>query len=54
MQGQRIFSEEEDSFEIFTDPDDFSAVRLALEEAGNQYGRGRGYDDSADLCRTDR
>lgn len=28
------FSEEEDSFEIFTSPDDFSEVRLALEEAG--------------------
>ena len=28
------FSEEEDSFEILTDPNDFSEVRLALEEAG--------------------
>ena len=28
------FSEEEDSYEVLTDPEDFSAVRLALEEAG--------------------
>ena len=29
-----FFVEEEDSFEVLTDPDDFSAVRLAMEEAG--------------------
>ena len=28
------FVEEDDSFEVLTDPDDFSAVRLAMEEAG--------------------
>ena len=28
------FVEEEDSYEILTDPDDFSTVRLAIEEAG--------------------
>ena len=28
------FVEEEDSYEILTDPEDFSAVRLAMEEAG--------------------
>ena len=28
------FNEEDDSFEILTDPDDFSDIRLALEEAG--------------------
>ena len=28
------FAEEEDSYEIITDPDDFISVRLALEEAG--------------------
>ena len=33
MQEQRI-AEEEDSFEILTDPDDFSDVRQALEDAG--------------------
>ena len=33
--GAEDFSEEEDSFEILTDPDDFSAVREALEKAGN-------------------
>lgn len=32
--GAADFSEEEDSFEILTEPDDFSDVRLALEEAG--------------------
>lgn len=32
--GASDFSEEEDSFEIITEPDDFSEVRLALEEAG--------------------
>ena len=32
--GAEDFSEEEDSFEILTSPDDFSEVRLALEEAG--------------------
>lgn len=32
--GAEDFSEEEDSFEILTDPDDFSSVREALEEAG--------------------
>ena len=31
--GAEDFSEEEDSFEIVTDPDDFSAVREALEAA---------------------
>ena len=32
--GAEDFSEEEDSFEILTDPNDFSEVRLALEEPG--------------------
>lgn len=32
--GAEDFAEEEDSFEILTDPDSFSEVRLALEEAG--------------------
>ena len=32
--GAEDFNEEEDSFEILTTPDDFSAVRAALEEAG--------------------
>lgn len=32
--GAEDFSEEEDSFEILTDPDDFSAVRENLEKAG--------------------
>lgn len=32
--GAEDFSEEEDSFEIVTSPDDFSAVREALETAG--------------------
>ena len=32
--GAEDFSEEEDSYEILTAPDDFSAVREALEQAG--------------------
>ena len=32
--GAEDFVEEEDSYEILTDPEDFSAVRLAMEEAG--------------------
>lgn len=32
--GAEDFAEEEDSFEIVTEPDDFSAVREALEAAG--------------------
>jgi YebC/PmpR family DNA-binding regulatory protein len=34
--GAEDFSEEEDSFEVITDPDDFSAVREALEKEGIQ------------------
>ena len=48
--GAEDFSEEEDSFEIFTSPEAVSAVRQALEAAG----RCRGYNDSSDICRTDR
>ena len=32
--GAEDFSEEEDSYEVLTSPDDFSAVREALEKAG--------------------
>ena len=32
--GAEDFSEEEDSYEVITDPDNFSAVREALEKAG--------------------
>ena len=32
--GAEDFSEEDDSFEVLTAPDDFSAVREALEAAG--------------------
>ena len=32
--GAEDFAEEEDSFEILTDPDDFSDVRQALEDSG--------------------
>ena len=32
--GAEDFNEEEDSFEVLTDPDDFSTVREALEAAG--------------------
>ena len=32
--GAEDFSEEDDSYTVITDPDDFSAVREALEAAG--------------------
>ena len=32
--GAEDFAEEEDSFEVITDPDSFSDVREALEKAG--------------------
>ncbi|MFT4146615.1 MAG: YebC/PmpR family DNA-binding transcriptional regulator [Mobilitalea sp.] len=32
--GAEDFAEEEDSFEVLTDPDDFSSVRESLEKAG--------------------
>ena len=32
--GAEDFAEEEDSFEIITDPDEFSKVRQALEDEG--------------------
>ena len=32
--GAEDFAEEEDSYEVITDPDDFGKVREALEEAG--------------------
>ena len=32
--GAEDFNEEEDSYEVLTAPDDFSAVREALEKAG--------------------
>ena len=34
MREPRDFSEEEDSYEVITAPEDFSAVREALEAAG--------------------
>ena len=37
--GAEDFSEEEDSFEIITDPDSFSEVRQALEDAGIEMAR---------------
>ena len=48
--GAEDFSEEEDSFEIITDPDDFSAVRETLEKEGIPMAAGRGYHDPAELC----
>ena len=45
--GAEDFSEEEDSYEVLTSPDDFSAVREALEKDGIPMA-------SAELCGTDR
>ena len=52
--GAEDFVEEEDSFEVLTDPDDFSAVRLAMEEAGIPMVICRSNNDPSDICRTDR
>ena len=49
--GAEDFVEEEDSYEIMTTPEDFSAVRVALEEAGLPDGFCRGNDDSSDICK---
>ncbi len=35
--GAEDFVEEEDSFEVLTDPDDFSAVRHAMEEQESRW-----------------
>lgn len=51
--GAEDFADEEDSYEIITDPDDFSAVREALERR-YRHGRGRRYHDPTDLRRADR
>ena len=48
--GAEDFSEEEDSYEILTAPDDFSAVREALEKSRSAYCRSTGCHDSSDLC----
>ena len=47
--GAEDFSEEEDCYEIYTDPDNFSEVREALEKAGDSDGKRRGYYDSSDI-----
>ena len=52
--GAEDFSEEEDCYEIITDPDDFSAVRVGVGKRGRGDGRSRGNHDSSDLCGTDR
>ena len=51
--GAEDFNEEEDSFEIITAPDDFSAVREALEKAGIPACRSTDRHDPADLCGAD-
>ena len=48
--GAEDFSEEEDSYEVLTAPDDFSAVREALEKEGIPMARGRSDHDSSELC----
>ena len=45
MQAQN-FAEEEDSYEILTDPDEFSTVREALEKEGIPIIEAGGYDSS--------
>ena len=49
--GAEDFAEEEDSYEILTDPDEFSTVREALEKEGIPMMEAH---DSSDLCGTYR
>ena len=50
MQAQRISAEEEDSFEILTAPEDFSAVSETLEKEGIPMAEAEVTHDSAELC----
>ena len=52
--GAEDFNEEEDSFEILTAPDDFSAVREALEKVGIPMVEAQVANGSADICGSDR
>ena len=47
--GAEDFSEEEDSYEVLTDPDDFSKVREALEAQKNPHDGGLCHHDPPDL-----
>ena len=47
--GAEDFAEEEDSYEIITAPEDFSAVREALEAPGNPHDGSRCDHDTPDL-----
>ena len=49
--GAEDFSEEEDSYEVITAPDDFSAVREALEALKIPMMEGRCYHDPTDMGR---
>ena len=51
--GAEDFVEEEDSYEIMTTPEDFSAVR-GSGGSGASHGFCRGNDDSSDICKIDR
>ena len=48
--GAEDFAEEEDSFEVLTDPDEFSAVREALEKEGIPTDGSPDCHDSSELC----
>ena len=52
--GAEDFSEEEDSYEVITDPDEFSSVREALGKRKYSDGVRRGNHDTAELGRADR
>ena len=52
--GAEDFSEEEDSYEVITDPDNFRAVPEALEKAGIPMVEAGYYYDPAELGRTYR
>ena len=49
--GAEDFSEEEDSYEILTAPDDFTDVTRGTGKRRNPHGTGRSDHDSSELCK---
>ena len=50
--GAEDFAEEDDSFEVLTAPDDFSAVREAIRKRRHSNGGSTGCHDPSELCNT--
>ena len=51
--GAEDFSEEDDSYEIITNPNDFEAVHAALEAEKIPMAEAEVSNDSTELCRAD-